>query len=127
MLFEVESKKTLEQLEKDLTEAVQRHQFGVLGVHDLQAKLREKGLEMERQVRVYEVCNPKQAKAVLEVNPQVSTALPCRISIYSSGDGYTLSTMRPREMMKAFGEAGMDQVAGEVEDTLVAIMREAAG
>jgi uncharacterized protein (DUF302 family) len=127
MLFEVESAKSLEQIEADIRESAQNHKFGVLAVHDLQEKMQEKGLEMKRQVRIYEVCNPKQAKEVLDVNPQISTALPCRISVYSTDKGYTLSTIRPTAMMKAFAEEGVDQVAREVEDTIVAIMRESAG
>ena len=125
MLFEVESSKSLERIEQDLEEAAKRHKFGVLTVHDLQQKMREKGIEMDRTVRIFEVCNPQQAKKVIDADPQVSTALPCRISVYSEGDGYKLATIRPTEMMKAFGD-GMDDVAREVEETMVAIMREAA-
>ncbi len=126
MLFEVESAKSLEQIEADIHRAAQNHKFGVLTIHDLQKKMLEKGLDMQRQVRIYEVCNPRQAKEVLDVNPQISTALPCRISVYSSEKGYTLSTIRPTAMMKAFAEEGIDRVAQEVEDALIAIMKEAA-
>jgi len=34
---------------------------------------------------VYEVCNPDIAKKVLETKGAISTALPCRISVYSEG------------------------------------------
>jgi len=127
MLFEVESQKSLEQIEKDLNEASSRHKFGVLTVHDLQQKMREKGVEMNREVRIFEVCNPGQAKQVLDVNPQVSTALPCRISVYATDNGYKIAMMRPTEMMKAFGEEGIEDVAQDVEKTMIAIMKEAAG
>ncbi|MBI1358330.1 MAG: DUF302 domain-containing protein [Acidobacteria bacterium] len=126
MLFELETAKPLETIEKDLHEAAARHKFGVLAVHDLQQKMLDKGIEMERQVRIYEVCNPRQAKEVLDANPQISTALPCRISVYSDGPVYKLCTMRPTEMMKAFGEETVASVAQSVEEALIAIMREAA-
>ena len=89
--------------------------------------MHEKGIAMEREVRIFEVCNPKQAKEVIEANPQISTALPCRIAVYSDGGGYKLCTMRPTEMMKVFGDAKIHGVAQEVEDAMIAIMREAAG
>jgi uncharacterized protein (DUF302 family) len=122
MLYEIESSKSLDQIGKDLEEAASRHKFGVLTVHDLQEKLREKGVEMDRQVRIFEVCNPQQAKEVLDADPSVSTALPCRIAVYSDGAGCKLATMRPTELMKAFSGSGIDAVARQVEDSMVAIM-----
>jgi Domain of unknown function DUF302 len=32
------------------------------------------------------VCNPHQTKKVLEANLEISTALPCRISVYQEGE-----------------------------------------
>ena len=43
MLHIVESEKSLAQISTDLGVAVVRHRFGVLGVHDLKAKMAEKG------------------------------------------------------------------------------------
>jgi uncharacterized protein (DUF302 family) len=54
-------------------------------VRDLRSKLREKGIDFNRDCFIYEVCNPQRAKKVLEVNAEISTALPCRISIYPEG------------------------------------------
>lgn len=127
MVFEVKSTKSLDQIGRDLEDAASRHKFGVLTVHDLQEKMQEKGIEMDREVRIFEVCNPKQAKEVIEANPKVSTALPCRISVYREGEGYTLSTLRPTDTMKAFDDASIDNVAQQVEDAMIAIMKEAAG
>ncbi len=66
MLLIVESKKPLEQVARDLEEAVTRHKFGVLGVHDLKATMAKKSVAFARECRIYEVCNPHQAKKVLE-------------------------------------------------------------
>ncbi len=126
MLYEVRSNKTWEAIEKALHDAATSRKFGVLTVHDLQATMRKKGVEMDREVRIYEVCNPGQAKKVLEANPSISTALPCRISVFSNGDGYTISTMLPTEMMKAFDTPGIEVVAAEVEQAIKSMMDEAA-
>ncbi|MBI1355752.1 MAG: DUF302 domain-containing protein [Acidobacteria bacterium] len=127
MVFEVKSTKSLDQIGRDIADAASRHKFGVLTVHDLQKKMQEKGIQMDREVRIFEVCNPKQAKEVIEANPTVSTALPCRISVYREGEGYTLSTLRPTDTMKAFDDASIDDVAKQVEVAMIAIMKEAAG
>jgi hypothetical protein len=74
MLHIVESTKTLARVITDLEQAVARHKFGVLGVHDLKAKLAEKGVPFGPECRIFEVCNPHQAKKVLEAHLEVSTA-----------------------------------------------------
>jgi len=126
MLHIVESRKPLDRVAKDLEEAVARHKFGVLGVHDLKAKLAEKGVVLSRECRVFEVCNPHQAKKVLEANLEISTALPCRISVYEEGGVTRLATIKPTAMIDLYGTPGLKDVAREVETTLEAIMAEAA-
>ena len=126
MLHIVESRKPLDRVAKDLEEAVARHKFGVLGVHDLKAKLAEKGVVLSRECRVFEVCNPHQAKKVLDANLEISTALPCRISIYEEGGVTKLATIKPTAMIDLYSTPGLKDVAREVEVTLAAIMAEAA-
>ena len=98
----------------------------MLGVHDLKAKMAEKGVPFARERRIFEVCNPHQAKKVLEANLQVSTALPCRISVYEEGGKTKLATIRPTTLIGLYGTPELKSVAEEVEDTMVRIMAEAA-
>ena len=126
MLYRVHTKKNLEEVGKALEAAAQRHKFGFLGVHDLKAKMQEKGVEFDRVCRVYEVCNPQQAKKVLEARMEISAALPCRISVYAEGDGLTLATLRPTALLSMFEVPGLQPVAEEVEENLLAMMNEAA-
>ena len=127
MLYRVESKKRLSEVARDLEASAQRHKFGVLGVHDLRAKMKEKGVEFDRDCLIFEVCNPHQAKRVLEKNAEISTALPCRISAYPEGDAVTLATLKPTAMMALYQPSGLEAVAKEVEETMMKIMQEAAG
>ncbi len=126
MLYRIESRKSVGEVGKGLEAAAQKYKFGVLAVHDLKAKMKEKGIEFERDCVVYEVCNPHQAKKVLEANGAVSTALPCRISVYRSPHGYKLATILPTALMKIFATPSLLPVAREVEEVIVAMMREAA-
>jgi uncharacterized protein (DUF302 family) len=126
MLHIVESRKPLARVAKDLEEAVARHKFGILGVHDLRAKMAEKGVEFARECRIYEVCNPQQAKRVLERNMEISTALPCRVSVYEEGGVTKLATIKPTAMIALYGTPELKGVAEEVEATLAAIMADAA-
>ena len=58
MLYVIESSKPLGRVVEDLQVAVARHKFGVLGVHDLKAKMAEKGVAFARECRIFEVCQP---------------------------------------------------------------------
>lgn len=126
MLHVVESSKPIDRVVADLEAAVVRHKFGVLGMHDLRATMAKKGVMFARECRIFEVCNPHQAKRVLEANLEVSTALPCRISVYDEGGATKLATIKPTAMIALYGSPELKGVAEEVEQTLVRIMDEAA-
>jgi uncharacterized protein (DUF302 family) len=126
MLFEVKSKKTIDQVCQDLEKAVVNHKFGVMTVHNLKETLKKKGVEFDRECRIFEVCNPHQAKKVLEKNMDLSTALPCRISVFTEGDKVKLATLRPTVIVSQFNVPELQHVAKEVEETLIQIMKEAS-
>ena len=127
MLHVVESRKAIDRVAKDLEAAVTRHRFGVLGMHDLKETMARKGVTFARECRIFEVCNPHQAKRVLEANLEISTALPCRISVYEEAGVTKLATIRPTALIGLYPNPELAGVAEEVERTLVQIMDEAAG
>jgi len=126
MLYEIRTKKNLREVATALEAAAQKYKFGVLAVHDLKARMKEKGVEFERDCLIYEVCNPHQAKKVLEANPEISTALPCRISIYAKDGSLALATLRPTALIGVFATPALKVVAQEVEDVILKMMEEAA-
>jgi uncharacterized protein (DUF302 family) len=126
MLFKVESTKGLEQVCQDLENAVAAHKFGVMTIHNLKETMKKKGVEFDRECRVFEVCNPQQAKRVLEKNMDISTALPCRISVFAESGRVTLATLKPTALISQFGTPELQSVAQEVEDTLIKIMKKAS-
>ncbi len=126
MLHVVESRKTVESAARDLEEATKRHKFGVLHVHDLQQKMKEKGVEFPRACQILEVCNPHQASRVLSQQMVVSLALPCRISVYEEGGRTKIGTILPTALLDIFpGAEGLQDVARDVEREILAIIDEA--
>lgn len=125
-LLSFRSNKDIETVAEDLQNAVVRHKFGVMGTHDLKETMAKKGVEFSRECRIFEVCNPHQAKKILEADMEISTALPCRISVYAEGAETVLVTIRPTAMLGMFAAPGADATAIEVEETMTAIMKEAA-
>ncbi len=126
MLFTVKTSKSIAVTAADLEAAVLANQFGVMHVHDLKQTMAKKGVEFSRECRVFEVCQPLQAKRVLEANMGVSTALPCRISVYEEDGKTVLATLRPTQLLAMFDAPDLNSVASEVETTMFKIMREAA-
>ena len=126
MVFEIASAKSLDQIDRGLQESAARHKFGILTVHNLKETMAKKGVAFEGDCMIYEICNPQQARKVLEANGAISTALPCRISVYRSGGGYKLATILPTALMAMFQTPDVEPVAREVEDVVVAIMKESA-
>lgn len=127
MLFQLDSKRSMDEIQKELEASTVRHKFGVIAVHDLQETMRKKDVELAMECKIFEICNPHQAKKVLESEGAISTALPCRISVYGNKGAYKLATMLPTVMMQAFNKPEIAAVAQEVEDVITDIMKDAAG
>ncbi len=126
MIFELTSTRPLAEIGQRLQEAAARHGFGVLGVHDLKQTLQKKGFEYNGECQVYEICQPRQAKTILDAKPVISCALPCRVSIYSSGGSTCLATIRPTALLSLFNVPDARPVAEEVEREILAMMTESA-
>jgi len=126
MLYKLTSSKGLSEVAAALHVAAQANQFGVMHVHNLKETMAKKGVEFLRECLIFEVCQPQQAKKVLDENMSVSTALPCRISVYEEGGGTVLSMLKPTALLGLFGVPKLEGVARDVEDTMVKIMKEAA-
>lgn len=108
-----------------LEAAAKQHQFGVLHETDLRGKMHSKGVEFGPACKVFDVCNPHRAKTVLESKLEISTALPCRISVYEEGGVTKVATLLPTRVLGMFGAEGLDTVAQSVESDLMAIIDEA--
>ena len=122
MLYTKESNDSIEQVCEKLVAAAEANGFGVLAVHDLKKKMAAKGVSFVPQCRIFEVCNPVQAKKVLEANMLISTALPCRISVYEQGGKVSVSTLRPTAVLGLFGNPELEPVAESVEEAIIRII-----
>lgn len=126
MFITVRSSKSMGEVRQRFEEAAAERKFGVQGIHNVKATLNSKGLAFDRRLYIYEVCNPGAAKKVLDTNIHISTALPCRVSIYEEGKDIVLETLRPTTLLNMFQEPSLEGIAKEVETTIEEIMREAS-
>lgn len=126
MIYQKSSKHSPQEVEQSLREAVQRHKFGILHVLDLKNTLHEKGIDLDNEVRIYDVCNPQAAAQALRQDLATATVLPCRIAVYDNVSGSTIATVKPTDLFVATGLRHADTLAQDVERELLAIIDEAA-
>src|ERR1035437_6579869 len=102
MKYIAETDKTLEQAVHDLQEAVQANGFGILHTYNLKEILKTKGIDLPQECQIFEICNPKQAAAVLAEDMDINMALPCRISVWEDKSGKTrIGMIPPRAMLES--------------------------
>jgi len=125
MKYIVKTKKSIEHAVTDLKDAVARNKFGVLHIHDLKATMKNKGIDFPNECRIFEVCNPQKANAVLTNDMSLNMALPCRISVWEEKGEVFIGTLRPTDLLSVLNnDDALKIIAREVENTLIAIIDE---
>ena len=120
MKYIVETSKTPEQATRDLEAAVKELGFGVLHVHDIKQTLHDKGFELPNACRILEICNPKQALAVLSEEMSLNLALPCRVSVYQEAGKTKIGMFRPTAMLSILSSSEkLKTIALDVEQKII--------
>lgn len=112
----------VEAIEK-VQESLANHKFSVLWHLDMQAKLREKGLDLGREVHILEVCNAPRAKQALEISINTAYLLPCKVVVYSE-DGMTrVGMVKPGALVSLMQDDRLTEFANEVQEVLESALR----
>ncbi len=127
MKYIVDTEKKIDQAALDIEEAVKDNSFGVLHTYDLKETLKSKGIDLPQECRIFEICNPKQAAAVLAEDMDMNMALPCRISVWENeGGSVKIGMLSPKDMLISLSPSPvLAKIAGEVEDTMKTIIQAA--
>lgn len=125
-LIQLSTGKTVKETAAALQQTVPENHFGIMQVHDLKETMWRKGVEFDRECLIFEVCQPEQAKKVLDAHMGMSTVLPCRISVYGEDGRTILATLKPTALLGMFDAQQLQDVTKEVEEVLTKIMKEAA-
>ncbi|MBS4538243.1 DUF302 domain-containing protein [Clostridium sp. D2Q-11] len=126
MIYEVETKKLFSEAVESLKESLSNNNFGVLWELNFKDKLEEKGLEFDNNFKIFEVCNPKQAKEVLERHLEVGYFLPCKIVIYEKDDSVKIGMLKPSELIDIMDDQELSKIGAEVEKELKTAIDRAA-
>jgi len=126
MKYIVKTTKSVDQAVAAVEAAAKDHAFGVLHIHNLQQTMKKKGVDLENECQVLEICNPHKAHAVLSADMSLNMALPCRISVYTENGQTKIGMIKPKAMLAAISDAPeLMKVAEEVEDATIAIIEQA--
>lgn len=117
--YTVSSTKGMKETINSLQESLKDEQFGVLWEFDVKGKLDEKGLEFPEDFTVLEVCNPHEAKRVLDVNKLVGYFLPCKIVVYVEDGETKIGMPKPTELIKAVEDSQLLEFAADIEKRLM--------
>ena len=123
--YEVKTDKPFMTAVEDLKKTLSSHSFGVLWELDFKDKLAEKGLDFQGHFKVLEVCNPKQAKEVLEIQVEVGYFLPCKVVVYEKENGVYIGMVRPTSLIGMLKEEKLLGIAEQVEDVIKKALDEA--
>lgn len=124
MLISYETTKSLDEVRQTIEEKAKEKGFGVMAVHEVSNILESKGVPINYRCVIVEVCSPRHASKVLSVDPYISTAMPCRITIFEQDGKTIISTIAPTEMLSMFERPELEDVATEVEELMEQIMEE---
>ncbi|MGM0844920.1 MAG: DUF302 domain-containing protein [Bacillota bacterium] len=121
--YTLSTQKTIDEAVESLEISLKEQQFGVLWTFDIKEKLQEKGLEFEKDFKVLEVCNPKEAQRVLNENTMAGYFLPCKMVVYEESGETKIGMPKPTSLISMLNDDKMKDFAKDIEDRLITCMK----
>jgi uncharacterized protein (DUF302 family) len=114
IIYKVQTDKSFANAIEDL-KALGTFKFGVLWELNFQDKLKEKGLELDKNVQILEVCNPGKAKKALDTFIEAGIFLPCKMIVYEKNHAVYIGMLKPTELIGMLENDDLLNIAREVE------------
>ncbi|WP_419777140.1 DUF302 domain-containing protein [Malaciobacter marinus] len=125
MKYQVSTSKTLEETYDALQKSISENKFGLQHTHNVHEKLKAKEVELGRKCLILDICQPHIAKEILDIDPSVSSILPCSISIYEDEGKTNICVVKPSFIFPQLNK-DLKEVMQRVEKTIFKIIDEAA-
>ncbi|OIK13359.1 DUF302 domain-containing protein [Bacillus sp. MUM 13] len=123
--YTVESEKTIQEAISSLEKTLKDDGFGVLWQFNMQEKLKEKGVEFDSVFNVLEVCNPHEAKRVMEQNNLAGYFLPCKMVVYAEGNVTKIGMPKPTALIHLVADDHLSAFASDIENRLIECINKA--
>lgn len=105
-----------------VTEALKREGFGILTDIDVRATIKSKLGKDFRPYRILGACNPPLAFRALKLEDKIGTMLPCNVIVQEHENSVEVSAIDPVASMQAVENAGLVEVAKEVQTKLKGVI-----
>ena len=110
---------TIAQIRPKVEEELKKEGFGVLTEIDIQATMKKKLDKDYLPHIILGACNPVYADKVLSVEPQISTMLPCNVTLRELGNGdVEVAAVDPLGAMSAVDNKAIEHLAVEIQTKL---------
>lgn len=117
------SEKAFDAACQDFESNVAGNKFGVLHIHDVKDTLSKKGISLDKNCKIYEICNPVRAKHLLDMDFKLIMGLPCRVAIWESEGGVEIGMTDAQSVLGMIdSNPEVISYATEVNDIIVAIV-----
>ncbi len=100
MRYIVQSSRSVNEISQLLQVGIEANGFGILHTHNLEDALAKKGITLGEACCIFEICNPKLAKEVLNRDMSMNMLLPCRISVYTDKGITYIGMIKPSALVQ---------------------------
>lgn len=76
-------------------------------------------MEFNDPYKVLEVCNPHEAKRVLDRNKMVGYCLPCKIVVYNDNGKTKIGMPKPTSLIQYVNDEDLNGIAADIEKRLI--------
>jgi uncharacterized protein (DUF302 family) len=119
----VQSKRTLEETEALVREALAAEGFGILTEIDVQATLQAKLGKDIGPYRILGACHPPSAYRALEAWRGIGVLLPCNVVLYQAGEHIHVQAFDPLAMGELVESPALTEVAQDAAARLERALR----
>jgi uncharacterized protein (DUF302 family) len=117
------TKKSVQEVIDSLKEVSSKYKFGIQHIHNITETLKSKGIELENECQIVDICNPTIAEKLLSEDMSLSIIMPCKISVYTQ-DGETIIAMNSLVQLVDDINPDLIEIAQEVQEQLLEIIDE---
>ena len=119
---EISNKSVGEVVEK-IKEVCPKYKFGIQHIHNITETLKSKGINLENECQILDICNPIIAEKFLSEDMSLSIIMPCKISVYTQ-DGDTIIAMNSLVQLVDDINPDLIELAQEAQEQLLEIIDE---
>ena len=115
--------KSVQEVIDSLKEVAPRYKYVIQHIHNVQETLKSKGIDLENECQIVDICNPIVAEKFLSEDMSLSIIMPCKISVYTQ-DGETMIAMNSLVQLVDDINPDLIDLAQETQEVLLEIIDE---